>query len=981
MKSWKPIIYLAIIALVAAFYVVRSRGSTDSVFPVLAAEALEPKGADGDGVPYYLETVHALKTAGIKAYTGPPIPIDPAGYSAVSPGASISSGRDYELNKEVLSGPGSGWVEWTFDAPSDGFYNIEVEYAEVEKNSSSSILYALTVDGAQPFSESGTIEFVKRWRDKTVPYLKDEIGNEIRSMQEEIGGWQTTRLVNYAISSEPLQFHFTKGRHTLRFTALNEAMRWGEIRITAPVAIPSYEEYRADKIGVETGYMQAEWHTRVEAERYSYKSHLSTQTGSHNEPEVSPDPAGRIVYNVMDGNRWKKPGEAVSWEFEVPENGIYELDIKYFQHFQGKSNVYRTIYIDDQVPFQELLHTPFAYNSKLEVHNLGSSEGESYLFRLEKGKHTLRMVVDASLLNPSLLALQSIVSDLYNLEQKLRKMTGDYGENAGDINRTWDMQASFPGLAQQLTGIRDRLNATADYLNGLNQNRTDATNSLKMGTAILDDLLKNPDQIPNKLGKFPDLQLRLGTWMDAFLSGGMTVDYLVVRTPSAKPEAGEATLASKLPYIVTNFFRTFYLKYDTKHLGKEDALEIWVGRGRDYANLLQEMIDQSFTPQTGIQVNVNTMPDANALTLSNAGGDQPDVALGLPQDMPVDYAMRGAAVDLTEFSDYKEVANRFNPGAMRSYVYNQGVYALPETQSYPLLFYRKSIFNSLGLEPPDTWEDVHKLMPTLQENGLGFYHNAKDFVGFFYQNGAELYAADGLRPGFDTVQAYKAFAMWTDLYSKYDLPREVPAFFQHFKLGDMPAGIADYNTYIQLLVSAPEIRGDWAIKPMPGIKDAKGTVVRWAANGLTSAMILRQSERKQEAWAFLDWWTSADVQLQYGVNMESFYGMEYRWNTANMAAMARMPWPEGDIETIKEQNRWTRNVPFVPGGYYLSREMEFAWNRTVVEKLPPKESLDQAYVSLEREMLRKQQNLKLSDNDQLALPALDQPFDWGTIQR
>ncbi len=61
------------------------------------------------------------------------------------------------------------------------------------------------------------------------------------------------------------------------------------------------------------------------------------------------------------------------------------------------------------------------------------------------------------------------------------------------------------------------------------------------------------------------------------------------------------------------------------------------------------------------------------------------------EDVPVNYAMRGAAYDLTQFPDFEEVAKRFRESALTPYRYDGGVYALPEQQSFPMLFYRKDI--------------------------------------------------------------------------------------------------------------------------------------------------------------------------------------------------------------------------------------------------------------------------------------------------
>lgn len=981
MKIRKWMVYTVLLAVIVIGYAARALLAGEESFPAVSAEAMEYGGGDSEGTIYYTDLLRQAEAAGYRAYSGPPIDVSPVAYHAAAPEAAIRVEYGQELEQEVLQwANGSGWVEWQVEVPQAGLYALELTYLPTQRDSSSSVFYSLSVDGEIWFAEAKGIELLKRWRDKEVPYMQDALGNEVRSSQLEETGWRTAPITNYAIAPAPLLLPLAEGSHLLRFTAQNEAMAWGAIRLQAPEPIPAYAEYEAawEQAAESAALAHGQpWHAWLEGERYTRKSHPSVQTGTINEPHVSPDGAGYLRYNVLDGQRWKRAGEWAEWSFEVPDDGWYVIDLKYFQGFVGKANTYRTILIDGKTPFRELQQYPFAYNNKLEIHTLGSDAGEPYRFFLSQGEHTIRLVVDTSLLNPVVLSMQEAIRQLYAIEQKLRKLTGDYGTNTGDLNRTWDIEGYFPDLRSELTGIRSQLQLNRDYLNGLNGRANDTTESLKIGVAILDGLLQDINQIPNRLGKFPDLQMRMGTWLDQMASGGLSIDTIVVRQPSVATPLKEATTLAKIPYTVLNFARTFYLNYNARELNDKEAIEIWVGRGRDYASLLQEMIDQSFTPATGIPVNVNFMPDASALTLSNAGGDQPDVALGLAQDMPVDYAMREASADLTQFDGYAEAAARFHPGVMRSFYYRGGVYALPETQSYPLLFYRKSMMRELDLEVPDTWDDVQRILPTLQENGMQFYYNAKDFVPFFYQSNVEFYTLDGRKAAFDSEEAHQAFFRWTELFGKYDLPQEVPAFFQHFKLGTMPIGVADFNTYIQLLTAAPEILGDWAIAPMPGMVQEDGTVARWAMNTMTAAMILNKSDKKEQAWRFLDWWTSTEVQAEYGHAIESFYGAEYRWNTANMQALASMPWPAAHMAAIKEQNRWVRNVPYLPGGYMLAREMEFAFNRTIVQKLPAKDALDSSYVAMAREVARKQRDLGIGPEQRLDFPSVDEPYDWG----
>ena len=75
------------------------------------------------------------------------------------------------------------------------------------------------------------------------------------------------------------------------------------------------------------------------------------------------------------------------------------------------------------------------------------------------------------------------------------------------------------------------------------------------------------------------------------------------------------------------------------------------------------MIDETFTPLTGINVNLKLVQMQNLLPATLAG-QGPDVAMQISNDMPVNYAMRNAAVDLAQFPDFDEVAQRFRESAL-----------------------------------------------------------------------------------------------------------------------------------------------------------------------------------------------------------------------------------------------------------------------------------------------------------------------------
>lgn len=912
-------------------------------------------------------------------------------YNGISPDADVQRRQDDVKKAGVVEWTNAkGWIEWKVEVPEDGLYDLVIDYAPI-KGSFSEIVRGVQIDGKYPFAEAERVVLDRQWKDGKYPYDRNAIGNEIRPVQEERNGWQIARVSNYALSSEPLRWALTKGAHTIRLVGVKEPLALYSLTFASPGKLPTYSEYAGRH---PAGSGSKDWHHRYEAEQFLQKTAVSIRTLSVAEPFVSPDAKGKIAYNALGGTSWEKAGQSVEWEIAVPETGHYAIDLKYFQGYNGNAYAYRTIMVDDKVPFQEMLHYRFAPNRALEIKPLADPDGNPYLFYLAKGNHRLKLVTDNSLIRPAVVALNEIRKRVMTIEKDIRAISGNYGFGADqnvDTARTWEIKKFDPEIENKLQSVIDELVVVRDYLLGLNQAVTDPTTALSTLIDLIQSLKEDVNDIPNQVTAFSDIISGIGTWIKPIESQALQLDYIVVRTPHANPPLQTPNGWDKVQYTAVNFARSFFETYQTNEINDENALTIWVQRGRDYVDLLQSLIEQEFTPQTGIKVNVNLIPNQNVLLMGNAAGDQPDLALGVGMETPVDFAMRGAAEDLTRFAGFEEVRKRFNPGIMRSYNYGGNVYGLPETQTYNMMFYRTDIFEQLGIEPPDTWDDLMRILPTLQENGMSFKYPRKidgtihsnlttlgayslHYALPFYQQGAEFYTADGLQTELTSAEGLAGFKQYTELFSKYSLPQEVPAFINHFRYGDMPIGISDFMLNIQLTVAAPELAGHWKMVPVPGIRQPDGTVVRWAPQETTSAFMMKKSKHKEEAWKFLEWWTSGSVQSRYGNDIESYAGIEYRWYTANAAAMQTLPWTEDDLKALNEQDRWAKNVPYVPGYYFLTREMDFAWINTVIGGKPARETLGKSEMSLQREMRRKQEEFGITPNDNLQVTPYNKPY-------
>ncbi|MEC0110085.1 extracellular solute-binding protein [Paenibacillus taichungensis] len=969
-----PIQILIVAALVVG--VIRWITSEEQVVysgSVTADQLLQFQPA-GDKIPYAI-LMQGVSEQERSGGNGNEIRINPSQYDTAAPITKLSSSKDD--GKTVLNWDNeAGSVDWTFHVAKAGWYELHLDYKPLP-GSNSSVIRGVMIDGSYPFEEAERVELERMWKDAKYPYDRNELGMQVRPQQTELNEWISKAVSDYSVSSRPLLFRLETGEHTLRLVGERGGVALQQMSFQSHEHVIPYEEYKSAYPSVSSD--ASDWYMVRETEQFERKSHLSIQTDHWAEPYISPDPKGRITYNVLGGNHWNLPGEWVEWDIEVPTNGWYEIDLKNFQNYRPGFKAYRTISIDGKVPFEEMLNYAIDYHKEFEITTLSNVSGEPFKFYLKQGKHSIRMTADSTKMQPILIALKDTLLQIAAFDREMRLITGNYSKSASDSNidstRTWEMKKYDPEVENKLQAITDRLNMIRLYTNSVNERDSDLSQAIKASVTILEEMLSDVNEIPSKIKEFSTIQANIGTWMSTLTKQPLLLDYLVVRTPDAKTGLKEPTALSRIPYSLADFSRSFYVDYDLGGPEEEGALTIWVGRGRDYVDLLRELVSQDFTPKTGIEVNINLMPNPNMLILGNAAGEVPDIALGVGESIPADYAMRNAVEDLSQYPGFDDMMNQFIPGVTRALMYDGGTYGLPEVQNFQLLFYRSDILERLDLEVPDTWDDVFDILPTLQENGMTMNVPKADYSTLFLEHGTDPYTQDGLKSNIFSDTGQQAFKLWTEMFTKYNLPIDIPAFFQHFRDGDIPIGISDFNTYVQLQVAAPEITGHWKVAPLPGIKQENGEVVRWSPQGLTGAMIMKKSEQKDKAWEFLKWWTSGEIQSRYAADMESFYGIEYRWNTANVKAMDSLNWPADDLKAIREQASWALNMPNVPGYYFLGREMDFAWNRTVFDGIPADESLEEAHLSLQREMDRRQRNFGIMGRS-LNIPQITEPYVW-----
>lgn len=879
-------------------------------------------------------------------------------------------------------------VEFEVDIAEEGFYNLLFDYYPIT-GKNSSIERSIYVDGEFPYKELSYIAFNRIWQfdvEKssvtdagTSNYLwkVDNQGNDCKPSMKETPEWVTT----YAYDSEgyitsPLSIYFTKGKHTITLVSQREPMLINSITLTNAEALPTYAEVKAqqDANGAKPTSGQL---IMIEGENATKSSsQMLYPIQDQSSPAVSPSSAKYLKNNTIGGNSWRLVGQWLEWDFDVAESGYYNISLYDCQNYVRGVYVSRKIFIDGVVPFKELEAYGFKYGQTWRKDVLSDNDGKAYDFYFEKGHHTIRMEAVLGDFSTIISEVQNCVQQLNAIYREVIKVTGV----SPDAYRDYQIESTLPGLHDELVAVRTQLGVAIDALRALVGKKSDKETVLITMRDQLDKLIKDGEYFVRTIGTFKINVRACGNWVTSVIQQPLAIDRIAISSADKKVNFGKANFFSRFGYEMQRLFYSFVIDYNaignvSKDNDTNPTITLWIGSGRDQANVIKSMIDETFTNQKGINVNVQLV-DMSTLLRAELAGEGPDVAiqvantagiagaiLNTGNDTPVNFGVRSAVMDLSRFSDLGEVTKRFSPAALTAFQFDGATYALPETFTLPVMFYRKDILAELGLNLPETWDDVKVAMTVLAKNQMefGMLPSEQIFAMLLYQNGGEYYTANGDKSMLDSDIAVNTFKEYCQYYTDYKLDKETSV-EERFRTGECPIIIADYTVYNNLVVSAPDIAGLWDFTTVPGTKREDGTINRSTGCTGLASIIMADTKEPDACWEFLKWWSSAEVQTQYGREMESLMGSAARVPTANLEAFKNMPWPVDTLESLEVSFQNAKGIPQVPGGYYSWRNVNNAFYTVTTETdtATPREELMDKIIYVNAEIKYKREELGLS---------------------
>ncbi len=875
-------------------------------------------------------------------------------------------------------------AEYKINVEKTGVYCLAVDYFSAG-DSYLDYTVEVSLNGEAPFQEWKTVELSLYWQDSVEEYLTDRYGDEIAPTQERVREWKKAPLYNNTYSStHPLYMTLEAGENVITLAnRSNDGLALGTLYVEAPSErAPSYEEYQKQYGGKQV--VSKEDTIFIGATDYTVKNSAEIIYNSTANPAMTPYDA---EYKLLNTLSWTKPGNEISYEFTAAKEGLYQLGFHYMNDKEEFAS-YESIRIDGEVPFRELECYAFPYTDGGWANEvLSDEEGNPYYVYLSAGTHTLTIRTEMEPVVEAWHYGQLIAEHVTQFSLDIKKISGQ----DADKYRTWKMTEYIPEIPDYLAAyktimqhIRYELQEDSNFgVNGA------LLSYLDKADVFIDDMAEYPDEIAlytNSLtGADNSVLVAVSKFTSSIMNIKFSLDGIYAFGEDKMPRAEAGLFAKALDGLKTVYYSFVSEKYKISS-AQEDELDIWVARALTHVDLLQKLVDTEFTPETGIKVKISVMPDANKLTLASAADETPDVALGLASHMPFDLACRGALYDMTQYEDFWQVANRFVAGAMVPYVYNEGIYAMPETLDFDAVIYRTDIFENLGLEAPDTWDELVELLPSLQRYGMNFYHNISSGVGYkwfyqttplIFQNGGKLYTDDGTLTAIDQPGAVKGLKKLGELFVAYSLDTQVQEFFNSFRYSVLPIGIVDSNTYILIKNGATELDGQWKLSSYLGTVQEDGSVNRnFIANG-TGGVIFADTDMPEEAWEFMKWWTRTDVQVEYTYTLRSTYGDTYFWLPSNVEALEQAPIDQEDKEVVLDMVQYLRDVPRTPGQYLLERSISDIWNAMVFDGTSAQVAADEKVIAINREIKKKMKELGFYDDDgNLLKPYVIRDIDW-----
>lgn len=306
------------------------------------------------------------------------------------------------------------------------------------------------------------------------------------------------------------------------------------------------------------------------------------------------------------------------------------------------------------------------------------------------------------------------------------------------------------------------------------------------------------------------------------------------------------------------------------------TMSFWI---RDTNFLIETLVDE-WNSSHDNQIELTTIPAAEFVTkfaAAIAGGEAPDIA-AIDLIYTPAFAAEGQLEDITDKVQALPFLDDLSPAHVTLGTYDGRNYAVPFAAEGSFLIYNKGLFEAAGLDPdspPTTWNEMleaARAITALGDDTYGYYFsgscagcNAFTYLPLIWASGGDVLSEDYSEPTLDDPIVREALQLYRTMWEEGLIPEgaqidngaDFVNAFASGKIGMAGTGAFGINNY---KTNAPDI--DFGVTLLPG-KDG-GTA---SFGGGDVIGIPKGSAYVDEAWEFIEWLLSDEVQLEvYAAN-------------------------------------------------------------------------------------------------------------------
>ena len=300
---------------------------------------------------------------------------------------------------------------------------------------------------------------------------------------------------------------------------------------------------------------------------------------------------------------------------------------------------------------------------------------------------------------------------------------------------------------------------------------------------------------------------------------------------------------------------------------------------------------------------------------------------------PAEFAAAGFVKDVSDLVT-PDMRKDIWPGAVQAVTYQGKMYAMPWLNDVLYLYYNEDMLKAAGFSaPPKTWTELNQMAMAAKDKKVSKY----PFIEYFQQDegltiaytyyllsfGGQFFDAQN-NPAFNTPEGKAALdfmvnGMKNGLYNPASLESTYEEVRRDFEQGN---SLFSVNwTYQYAMANDPkdlQVSGKAKIALMPGEKGPSVTI-----NGGMGLSITTDSQHPTEAWQYVQYLSSKDVQKRYAQNALPIWMSLFSDPDLVKSQPVMIP-------LSQEQYKYIQNRPIIPfyseASKIMSRELQLAIN-------------------------------------------------------